>query len=359
MSLDYLNLLNKCTYVVDDRDIQIDASERQNKFHVMHLNVRSYFKNCDKLILLLDELESRNVIIDVILLCETFINDVNVKLVGIPGYQCVTKNRVDKVGGGIAIFVKDNLKILDTIETIFDDVCESHFVSIQAYDKVFCVGELYRIPNTNLKLFQINYKKILDKVGKFKNLIIGSDHNLDLIRSNKHLPTLKFVENLSLQGLIATISRPTRVTHHSSTLIDNIFCGGQSIMDCESFVLQEHISDHSPCVLRLDKFFKHQNGDQIIVKRKLSDGKLLHLNQLLLFHDWMQMLRHDANLGYDYLIAVITKYLDEVAPKREILVTQKELFREPWMSIKFCKWNTKCQKLYKRSIKNPALYEKI
>ena len=54
------------------------------------------------------------------------------------------------------------------------------------------------------------------------NIIIGLDHNLDFLKSAKHGPTNDFIETNLNFGMIPTLTRPTRITKTTATLIDNI-----------------------------------------------------------------------------------------------------------------------------------------
>ena len=58
-----------------------------------------------------------------------------------------------------------------------------------------------------------------------RKLIIGVDHNLDLMKSDKHKPTKEFIELNLEHELIPTVTKPTRITKNSATLIDNIIIG--------------------------------------------------------------------------------------------------------------------------------------
>ena len=53
-------------------------------------------------------------------------------------------------------------------------------------------------------------------------MIIGLDHNMDFLKSHVHVPTNDFIEEILTTGLLPTISRPTRITKSTATLIDNI-----------------------------------------------------------------------------------------------------------------------------------------
>ena len=46
---------------------------------------------------------------------------------------------------------------------------------------------------------------------------------------------------------------------------------------------------------------------------------------------------------------VIINYLDQLAPVKEVLISHKESFREPWVNVKLCKLNSKCKKLFRKA----------
>ena len=84
-------------------------------------------------------------------------------------------------------------------------------------------------------------------------MIIGLDHNLDLIKHDKHRITNEFIElNLDNQ-LLPTITKPTRVTRSTATLIDNIIIGRELQTDFEASILISDISDHLPCLITVKK----------------------------------------------------------------------------------------------------------
>ena len=82
------NPKNNCPYIVfDDENFVLSESDMPCKFQVLHLNLCSFPKNEVKLKLLLDDLNTLNVSFDVILICESFLTELSIKLVDIPGYK--------------------------------------------------------------------------------------------------------------------------------------------------------------------------------------------------------------------------------------------------------------------------------
>ena len=89
------------------------------------------------------------------------------------------------------------------------------------------------------------------KKEKPKGIIIGLDHNLDFLKADKHHATNDFIQSNLDFGLIPTVTRPTRITNTSATLIDNIIVSQNLCGAYTSNILVNDTSDHLPsvCVL--------------------------------------------------------------------------------------------------------------
>ena len=75
------------------------------------------------------------------------------------------------------------------------------------------LGSIYRPPNTDAKKFNEEYCIIITKLKQeSQNVVIGLDHNMDFLKSNKHENTQELInQNLDL-GMIPTVTRQTRIT---------------------------------------------------------------------------------------------------------------------------------------------------
>ena len=71
------------------------------------------------------------------------------------------------------------------------------------------------------------------------------DFNLNLMNYQSHNPTGEFLDMMYSNTFFPLITRPTRITSHSATLIDNIF---QNSLETNllSSLLFTDISDHLP-----------------------------------------------------------------------------------------------------------------
>ena len=163
--------------------------------------------------------------IDVVLLCETWLKPSTLDLFGIPHYKSFHVTRKDRIGGGTSILVNEKLRSRERcdllVETRFLEHC---IVKLKTDKRNILLVSAYRPPNTNARTFLTEYKKLLDKLKKQKDheIVIGLDHNLDLLKCHLNQPTNDFLELNLDRKLIPCISKPTRITNKSATLIDNI-----------------------------------------------------------------------------------------------------------------------------------------
>ena len=80
---------------------------------------------------------------------------------------------------------------------------------------------------------------------------MGMDHNLDLLKGQAHQPTRQFINKTNDLNLLPTITRPSRITSHSATLIDNIYVSEELHRNFESVILLNDMSDHLPLITML------------------------------------------------------------------------------------------------------------
>ena len=216
LRLDNTDLIDNCDYIDWDH-IDILNKEINNKLKIVQLNVRGLKGKYYDIIDLINRLNSPNVII----LCETWLKSSN-KQPQIPGYVYLGKNRQNRKGGGVGFLITKKLKGRNVPEfQLKDEIVESLFVEIKGNHHNVLVGAIYRPPNTAIGPFLNNYSDMCSKLHKYKHVIKGLDHNLDLLKSTRHSQTQQFLEITLEANLIPTITKPTQVTNSSATLIDN------------------------------------------------------------------------------------------------------------------------------------------
>ena len=179
---------------------------------VLQWNIRSMMFNSKELRLLLDKMDNRNSPTDVILICETFLNKDTTKLINIPRYTLHTNYRNEHKGGGMAVLIRNGIthKRRKDLEVMIKCEAESTYVEVTAKNgKHIIFGSIYRLPNTCADKMKDHITKTVQIVkgekGK-KELVMGMDHNLDLLKGHEHQQTQAFLDLMLELGLIPTIT---------------------------------------------------------------------------------------------------------------------------------------------------------
>ena len=153
----------------------------KNSTCFLHLNIRSLKRNFDQLLLLVNQLVAKPI---AICLSETWLNNVTDDILHfkIPNYHTALHvNRNIKKGGGVAIYLREDTKIVNThrVETRY---CESLFVELKINRAKVGVGVIYRPPNLSLNEFCKEFDETLEVLNQknFKWMILG-DFNLDIL----------------------------------------------------------------------------------------------------------------------------------------------------------------------------------
>ena len=113
-------------------------------------------------------------------------------------------------------------------------------------EKNIIVGVVYRPPNSNLRDFMNSLDSLLASISKENKIryVLG-DWNLDLINHHCHDTTGELLETMYSRMFFPLITRPTRITSNTATLIDNIFTTNVNNLSVSGLMFCD-ISDHLP-----------------------------------------------------------------------------------------------------------------
>ena len=344
-------LLDNCKYYTPEAINSISGDKF--KLKVLHINIHSIPAKLSELKNLLQKLKDANHEVDLLLLCETFLNETNKNSVDINGYTLREDHRQTMTKGGVAIYINNKLQFTPRPDlSIFDEgVFESYFVEITAESRNIIVGEVYRIPNTNQESFLDRYQSIIEKIKlEKKDIIIGTDQNLDYLKIQQHSNTAEFL-NLNLSaGLLPTMTKPTRIVHDKATLIDNIYIDNANASNSVSAIILSDMSDHLPCLLLLDKKCKRQKGPVTTTKRNLSATNIEKIRHDLSTIDWNVLSTLNVDDSFKAFTEKVNMVLDKYAPLVTKVVPSKYIIRDLWMTPGLLKSSFVLEKLYKKCI---------
>ena len=189
---------------------------------LMHLNIRSIPSNLTKLVQYLSNL---NVNFDIIGISETWLNETNKDIYNLNGYNHVSLVRQDRIHGGVSLSISASIsyRILNEISIVNKDI-ECIFIEIELYGDRIHVGIIYRTPDADVRNFCDYLVDVLESLKPHnQSCYIMGDYNIDLLKHSTHNPISEFLDLMFSNSFIPLINKPTRVTHKTATLIDNIF----------------------------------------------------------------------------------------------------------------------------------------
>ena len=176
------------------------------------------------------------------------------------------------------------------IESLFIEVKKESIGKSQ--DAIVAV--IYRPPDTDIRLFNEQLSSIIIKSKTEKNLFyLLGDFNINLLNTDSHNATQEFTDLMYSHAVLPNITKPTRVTKRSATLIDNIFCNSlfttQKIL---TGILYTDISDHFP-VFHIDHSCDTKQESNVIKRRTFNQCNLESFSSALKAHNWDHILSND------------------------------------------------------------------
>ena len=189
-------------------------------------------------------------------------------------------------------------------------------------------------PNTNQHEFVESMKSYIGEIDPKFELIIGMDHNMDFLKSDLNCATQEFMNLLIDHELFPLITKPTRITKSSATLIDNILISRALYPKSLSGILINDMSDHLPCVSVI-KNAKSLKGETIVtMSRDMKGDNLKELKKSLKNKDCMNILpgKIDVEDQFETFHEMLMSELDTFCPEKTISVSSKKTIRELWLT---------------------------
>ena len=180
------------------------------------------------------------------------------------------------------------------------------------------------------------------------------DHNLDFLKHSIHKRTQDFIELNLDNNLIPSLTRLTRITKSSATLIDNVMISQGLMINSESRIIIDDISDHLPCVVKLKNLLHETKTSKIITSRNLTDKALKKINDSLMRTSWSAVITENVNDSFDKFHDLLLKTIDMHAPIVTRKLSSKSFRRTPWLSASLLRSINTQKKLYTRTLKSNA-----
>ena len=247
-----------CNYHQENSINDLAKKHLPDCLKIFHLNIVSFNKKGRRLSAYLKCLNFK---FNIICLTEIRENNIGIIEKEFPDFDIYLDNP-QKSKGGVGLLIRKNIfkdirEYGSTSDLTLNNKCscnkcqiENKWVSMKIKNQEIVIGGIYRHPNNDIatvNCFNSALENSLSQINKNSISIILGDINIDLLQEKDYVDT--YITNFFKHNYIPAITVPTRITHHSATLIDHIFIKlpTKYIQNkCSSGNLYECLSDHLP-----------------------------------------------------------------------------------------------------------------
>ena len=149
-----------------------------------------------------------------------------------------------------------------------------------------------------------------------------------------------------------TITKPSRITHTSATLIDNIFISENLTKRFVSNIIVDDISDHLICLLQISNNSRNSDSKEPLIfeTREVKPEHIDRIKLNLEKTDWSNIGNLDLNSAMEKLHNSVTTELDNICPLKVVKISGKKRIKEPWMTKGLVKSGIELSKCFKKMI---------
>ena len=336
---------NLCSFIQKESkyytdDILCNTLKNKKGLSIIHFNIRSLNANFKNLDMYLTQLEIK---FDVVAITETWFSNNTVSSVfNIKGYDLYYVSRNEGKGGGVALYVNSSIKSkqIESMSLCVEDSFECVTVELLLEgSRNVIISCIYRKPATKLDDFTNKLEDLYSNIKNNKVIYLCGDYNINLLKQDTHVPTKHFLDTMFSLGLCPLISKPSRITSNSATLIDNIFTNELKHENISGLVLND-ISDHLPVFTWYGCKVKSHNDQPTVYKRNIDSESLQSLISDLEMQAWEEVYsQEDANLCYNAFLHTFKSLLDKHCPM-SVKHFKKGRKQKPWLTkglINACK----------------------
>ena len=184
------------------------------------------------------------------------------------------------------------------------------------------------------------------------------DYNINLLNHDTHAPTAVFLNMMYSNGFISLITRPTRSTTRTKTLIDNILTNNiNELKDNMQGIMITDVSDHYP-IFCLNWRMIAKKVEKYISCRSMNRRNYEKFISLITAFSWNDVYtKNDTNDAFSYFHNNLKVMSDQAFPIKKIKKTYHT--RQPWLTECLKISIKKKNKLYIVNKKHPTAQNEI
>lgn len=254
---------------------------------------------------------------------ETRLDNDLISLYQLPGYKMFNKCR-NRNGGGVAIYVSTVYNSCMLIDFTFTEpYMECLGVESILANKKYLFICIYRPPNGNVESFLNGLNNIFSIANNYNYecIYVFGDLNIDLLKQDGCV--FEFVNAMYSYSFFPLITKATRVTDTSATLIDHIWVT-RTENNINNYILQTDITDHFPVVSQFTSCYLHKPEPVYITKRTITQAALETFINDLSEVGWNDVFESNCpDRSYNLFFNKFNHLFQKNFPERKIRVNPK------------------------------------
>jgi hypothetical protein len=271
-----------------------------------------------------------------------------------------TRNNSNSSKGGVGVYIKDTLKykMRHDLCIFIPNIFESIFIEINLGHKKLIIGTVYRpnsYPNADIDIFMQTMNDLQQLLAaENKETYLMGDMNIDLLKCSNHLKTGEYLESVFSHGFLPLITKPTRITDHSATLIDHIYANKLDILSTSGIIIND-ISDHFGVFAIIKRKIYDKIKQHETLTRSFSPKNIDYFNNLLTSTDFETVFKAKCpDMAYNAFMDHYMKAYDTAFPLKHVKIPKRYVKRLPWMTKGLIKSSTSKAKLLKKKLRKPT-----
>ena len=305
-------------------------------------NINLYHINAESIRTKLECFEAECIGYDIICVSETWLNDtISNDDIHIPTYHPpIRKDRTGKRGGGVCIYVRDNLIVKSRPDLEIQGL-EAVWAEVRNANYKLLVCAMYRPPKSSVEYWNLIEDSITEaKSTNIRNIFILGDLNDNQLTQNSKLS--KILTNMHMYQLI---TQPTYETEDSSTCLDIIATNATDYVK-SSGTMRPSLSNHRPVYACL-KIVKPKQKTFKRTITKLDHVNWQEVNNELRNKDWSAVYRQpNIDLMLDTWKNIFLSVIKTFVETKQVTIRPAE---PPWYTPELRRLNRKKNRLHKQA----------
>ena len=344
----------ECKYFSEN---QIKGTLNSYKFDYLScfsINIQSILAKFNDLCNFIDALSYNNSKISIIFLQEIW-SSIDLSF---NGFEYFFKARTTSRGGGVAILIDNELQCerINDDQFFYEGILEIITCKIVIDGEEYLIASVYHPPSRS----QNDDNVFLDFLNDYLNflsdfdlpVLFGSDINQNFFTiNNLNSVANNTFNSLTFHGFISPITKATRLTNHSATLIDIIASKNMIQNLVLNGVCTTDISDHL-IVFNCFKISRNRQSkpNEYFNKRTFTQENLERFKTALAMQDWRLVLQelNDVNLAFGNFLSIFLDLFNTYLPKKRIKYNKRTMALSDHMTRGLLKSRLSKQKLYSK-----------